>query len=207
MDPDTSLTADKPPVINYILSFLLVGVAWGFTTPFIRRAAADFNARQDAKRDSSGSASGQGGGGEEDEGQELLGEDQGDSDDDDKSEDSNRPPPETRTTQSQPQPQPQPAWRNQTRRSWLKTRLAALLWTIVNLLRTPAYSVPLVINLTGSVWFFLLVGKHGRVAALVAVSAVAADMTRTLPYRPPCQLERVPVHGAWGVVCRAEGDR
>jgi hypothetical protein len=31
----------------------------------------------------------------------------------------------------------------------------------VNMLRTPAYSIPLVINLTGSIWFFLLVGKHG----------------------------------------------
>jgi hypothetical protein len=29
------------------------------------------------------------------------------------------------------------------------------------MLRTPAYSIPLVINLTGSIWFFLLVGKHG----------------------------------------------
>ncbi|PFH60820.1 hypothetical protein XA68_10281 [Ophiocordyceps unilateralis] len=28
-----------PPAINYILSFILVGLAWGLTTPFIRRAA------------------------------------------------------------------------------------------------------------------------------------------------------------------------
>ncbi|KAF7588374.1 hypothetical protein BBP40_005767 [Aspergillus hancockii] len=47
MDPDASITPEQPPVFNYILSFLLVGVAWGFTTPFIRRAATDFNARQE----------------------------------------------------------------------------------------------------------------------------------------------------------------
>lgn len=28
-----------PPLTNYILGFLLIGIAWGFTTPFIRSAA------------------------------------------------------------------------------------------------------------------------------------------------------------------------
>lgn len=51
MDPDASILETPPSVFNYVLSFLLVGVAWGFTTPFIRRAAADFNARQEAQRD------------------------------------------------------------------------------------------------------------------------------------------------------------
>lgn len=36
------------------------------------------------------------------------------------------------------------------------------MWTVVDLLRSPAYAVPLVVNLTGSVWFFLLIGKAGR---------------------------------------------
>lgn len=31
----------------------------------------------------------------------------------------------------------------------------------MDLLRVPAYAVPLVVNLTGSVWFFLLIGKAG----------------------------------------------
>ncbi|KAJ6787685.1 hypothetical protein PWT90_09650 [Aphanocladium album] len=30
---------EKPPLFNYVLSFLLVGIAWGGTTPFIRIAA------------------------------------------------------------------------------------------------------------------------------------------------------------------------
>jgi len=29
-------------------------------------------------------------------------------------------------------------------------------------LRNPKYAIPLVINLTGSVWFFLLIGKAGE---------------------------------------------
>ncbi len=32
----------------------------------------------------------------------------------------------------------------------------------MDLLRSPAYAVPLVVNLTGSVWFFLLIGKAGE---------------------------------------------
>ena len=33
---------------------------------------------------------------------------------------------------------------------------------MLDLLRSPGYAVPLVINLTGSVWFFLLIGKAGE---------------------------------------------
>jgi len=32
----------------------------------------------------------------------------------------------------------------------------------VDLLRSPAYALPLVVNLTGSVWFFLLIGRAGE---------------------------------------------
>lgn len=33
---------------------------------------------------------------------------------------------------------------------------------MIDLLRYPAYAIPLVLNLTGSVWFFLLVGQEGE---------------------------------------------
>ena len=33
---------------------------------------------------------------------------------------------------------------------------------MLDLLKSPAYAVPLVINVTGSIWFFLLVGKAGE---------------------------------------------
>ncbi|EAS34577.3 uncharacterized protein CIMG_05601 [Coccidioides immitis RS] len=110
MDPDAAPPDTAPSAFNYILSFLLVGIAWGFTTPFIRRAAVEFNARNEQKtqveRDVGGGRMTRGG-------------------------------------------------------SWIKRKLTSLFWTVVNLLRTPGYAVPLLLNLSGSVWFFLLVGKHG----------------------------------------------
>ncbi|KAL4906637.1 hypothetical protein BDW74DRAFT_150876 [Aspergillus multicolor] len=154
-NPDSAIpTPDEPPVFNYILSFLLVGVAWGFTTPFIRRAAADFNARQEQQQQA-----------QQTELQPTRTRSQPDTGDDDgassasSDEDQPLPPPPSdplTTTQSTP------AWMNQSpsSSSWLRTKIVSVFWTVVNLLRTPAYSVPLVINLTGSVWFFLLVGKH-----------------------------------------------
>lgn len=109
MDPDTPPPdAHQPGAFNYILSFLLVGLAWGFTTPFIRRAAVDFNARNDKKAQSQGEAG----------------------------------------ADASPS-------------SWVRMKITSVFWTVVNLLRTPAYAIPLLLNLTGSVWFFLLVGKHG----------------------------------------------
>ncbi|KAM5352246.1 hypothetical protein ACJ41O_004969 [Fusarium nematophilum] len=91
---------DKPPVFNYILSFVLVGLAWGFTTPFIRRAARSHN------------------------------------------------PPAHPVLES-------PA----VRASWLKSKVYGAFFAVVDLLRNPRYAIPLVLNLTGSVWFFVLIGK------------------------------------------------
>ena len=127
MDPDSLPSADDAPgAFNYILSFLLVGLAWGFTTPFIRRAAVDFNKRNELKQQQQGGTSQSGGG-------------------------------------------------------WLKMKLRMIFWTVVNLLRTPAYLIPLVLNLTGSVWFFLLVGKHGM-AFDCASRALVVFRTRGLTY-------------------------
>ncbi|KAM0557166.1 hypothetical protein ACHAPJ_005429 [Fusarium lateritium] len=91
---------DKPPVFNYILSFILVGLAWGFTTPFIRRAAQSHN------------------------------------------------PPAHPVLES-------PAVQS----SWLKSKVYGAFFAVVDLLRNPRYAIPLVLNLTGSVWFFLLIGQ------------------------------------------------
>ncbi|KAL2014833.1 hypothetical protein VTN00DRAFT_2358 [Thermoascus crustaceus] len=119
MDPDTPPPDAPPSAFNYILSFILVGLAWGFTTPFIRRAAVDFNKRQAAKQQSQS--------------QNLDGSHHGDN---------------------------SVSEGGGGKISWLRMKLVTLFWTVVNLLRTPAYAIPLVLNLTGSVWFFLLVGKH-----------------------------------------------
>lgn len=97
---------EKPPVFNYILSFILVGLAWGFTTPFIRRAAQSHN------------------------------------------------PPAHPVLES-------PAVQS----SWLKSKVYAAFFAVVDLLKNPRYAIPLVLNLTGSVWFFLLIGQAGKLMA------------------------------------------
>ena len=183
MDPDASIPEPAPSVFNYVLSFLLVGVAWGFTTPFIRRAAADFNARQEKQ---SGSASNRGRSqtqnsaqpgldGEEEE-QELLTPEEQDNEGVRRRSGSRQRQDQVAAEQDQNGYEddiPTPAWqRSPAQQSWLRAKITSVFWTVVNLLRTPAYSIPLVVNLTGSVWFFLLVGKHGM-SFLLAVLCVA----------------------------------
>lgn len=205
MDPDAGIpTEPAPSVFNYVLSFLLVGVAWGFTTPFIRRAAADFNARQEKQaRNSTSLERGRShsqnslqtpftDAGEE---QELLSREDQDSEAAEQEEEgvrrrstsSNASNRKIKTTgveagldgaaaasgsgqggsqhgaDEEVDDLPTPAWRRgkAEKQSWVRTKIVSVFWTVVNLLRTPAYAIPLVINLTGSIWFFLLVGKHG----------------------------------------------
>lgn len=94
----------QPPAFNYVLGFLMVGIAWGFTTPFIRRAARDHN------------------------------------------------------------PAPHPTLeREDVRASWFKSKLYGAIFAVVDLLKNPRYAIPLLINLTGSVWFFLLIGQAGMI--------------------------------------------
>ncbi|XMA13420.1 hypothetical protein WAI453_006211 [Rhynchosporium graminicola] len=93
-------SADADHIIRYIFAFILVGIAWGFTTPFIRRAARTHS----------------------------------------------------------PPPHPildSPAVKS----SWTKSKLYGAFFGVLDLLRNPRYAIPLVINLTGSIWFFLLIGK------------------------------------------------
>ncbi|KAF3390208.1 Transmembrane protein 234 [Penicillium rolfsii] len=181
MDPDASIPGDPAPsVFNYVLSFLLVGVAWGFTTPFIRRAAADFNARQEKQSSSAPAPSDRGrsqtssqsdsvqNSGEE--GQELLPHYEQDAAGDGgvRRRSGSRQREAAATGEEQEEDldnTPAPAWMQSSsqqgqQQSWLRAKIVSIFWTVVNLLRTPAYSIPLVINLTGSIWFFLLVGKH-----------------------------------------------
>lgn len=95
LSPDT-----KPPLINYLLSFILVGLAWGLTTPFIRRAARSHR------------------------------------------------------------PKPHPVLETDSvKNHWLRSKLYGAFFSVVDLLRNPRYAVPLLLNLTGSVWFFLLIGQ------------------------------------------------
>ncbi|KAJ4423677.1 hypothetical protein N0V82_001700 [Gnomoniopsis sp. IMI 355080] len=93
-------TEPQPGPLNYVLGFTLVGIAWGLTTPFIRKAAKDHH------------------------------------------------PPTHSILES-----------DAVRSSWLKSKVYGAFFAVVDLLRNPRYAVPLLLNLTGSVWFFLLIGK------------------------------------------------
>ncbi|KAI1446172.1 hypothetical protein F5Y02DRAFT_383141 [Annulohypoxylon stygium] len=96
----SSQTPPQPPAINYVAGFLLVGIAWGLTTPFIRRAARYHN-----------------------------------------------PPVHPLLS------------RDDVKASWFKSKLYGTFFAVIDLLRNPRYAIPLLINLTGSVWFFLLIGQ------------------------------------------------
>ena len=97
---DTDAAPSMPSPFNYILSFLLVGICWGFTTPFIRKAAVNYTA-----------------------------------------------PSHPSITDAS--------------RSWTSRQIAKAFYTVIGLLRSPPYAIPLVMNLTGSIWFFFLVGQAG----------------------------------------------
>ena len=92
-----------PSIFRYIIGFLLIGIAWGFTTPFIRAAARTHSPPHHPLLDSSSVKS-----------------------------------------------------------SWIKSKFLGAFFGVLDLLRNPRYAIPLVINLTGSVWFFLLIGKAGE---------------------------------------------
>jgi hypothetical protein len=142
-----------PPAINYIASFVLVGLAWGLTTPFLRAAARD-----------------------------------------------HRPPPHPSLAS--------PA----TAASPLRRRALTAWFAVADLLRNPRYAVPLLLNLTGSVWFFLLIGQAGvSLPLLLFASALQAHvllgggggadgMCRAEPDRAHRQHARLPLHRRWRVV-------
>jgi hypothetical protein len=109
-----SVAPSQPPVINYVTGFLLVGVAWGFTTPFIRRAAKDHNPPAHPLLD-----------------------------------------------------------REDVKASKIKRNVYGAFFAVADLLRNPRYAVPLLINLTGSVWFFLLIGQAGKSLYPSIISAVS----------------------------------
>jgi hypothetical protein len=109
---DTSVDSPEaaPSIIQYAIGFLMIGLAWGFTTPFIRAAA--------------------------------------------------------RTHKLSPHPVLETP---SVQKSWIKSKVYGSFFGVVDLLRNPKYAIPLVINLTGSIWFFLLIGKAGKVELVYLV--------------------------------------
>lgn len=103
-NPDTTPTTPSPGLFRYVLGFLLVGAAWGLTTPFMRRAALSTSPTA----------------------------------------------PESRS------------WLSHPNTSWLKAKVWGVIYGVYDTLKNPAYAVPFLINVTGSVWFFLLIGQAGE---------------------------------------------
>ena len=50
--------------------------------------------------------------------------------------------------------------------SWIKRKVLGVAYAVLDLLKNPAYAVPLLLNVTGSVWFFLLIGQAGTDSTL-----------------------------------------
>ncbi|TQS36190.1 hypothetical protein Golomagni_03365, partial [Golovinomyces magnicellulatus] len=99
----SGISQEPAPAVSIFrctLGFILIGMAWGFTTPFIRRAARSHH----------------------------------------------------------PVPRPYLV-KSRMRSSWICSRTLGALFAALDFLKNPNYAIPLVINLTGSVWFFLLVGQ------------------------------------------------
>jgi hypothetical protein len=107
-NPDTSPTQPSPGLLRYVLGFLLVGAAWGLTTPFMRRAALASTSSP------------------------------------------------SKTSPSTPDSR---SWLTHPSTPYLKAKIWSLLYSIYDTLKNPAYAIPFLINVTGSVWFFLLIGQ------------------------------------------------
>ena len=167
-----------PPITNYILGFLLIGLAWGFTTPFIRAAARRHKPPK----------------------HEYL--------------------------------------ENLRRRGEIGTvglkdtiriKVVEGFFGVTDLLRNWRYALPLVVNLTGSVWFFLLIGQAGTypfpLPPPLILPHFSCPFILHMPFPLPCltledtrltkaraeshsayyEFPSISVYGAWGLVCGGEG--
>jgi hypothetical protein len=124
MEPDTIAA---PPLWRWSLGFLAVGICWGFTTPFMRRAAV--------KRDQ-------------------------------------RPKPDRPET-------------SDSNTNWLTRHLWTIGYAIFDLLSNPGYAIPFLLNVTGSIWFFLLIGQAGQFPLSVdatILSKILTSLVRIEPY-------------------------
>lgn len=103
-----ALNISQPSLFNYVLGFLAVGLAWGFTTPFMRKAAIT----------------------------------------------------------STPIPRPK---LNDPTSPFLVRKVLGIWYAVYELVARPAYTIPLLLNLSGSVWFFLLVGQAGMLSIYIYI--------------------------------------
>ena len=90
--------------------------------------------------------------------------------------------------------------------SWLKRKIYGVIYAVFDLLKNPAYAIPLLLNVTGSVWFFLLIGQAGM--ALTTSQALRHKVLTGRRAESDCpnhELLGVPVHSDGGMVGRRKG--
>lgn len=144
MDPDTPAAPKGPSLLAWTLGFLIVGMAWGFTTPFMRKAALNYT------------------------------------------------------------PTKRPILESQSTGRIAKFILTAV-FAVYDTLRRPAYAIPFLINVTGSIWFFLLIGQAGKhfkflVNANSSATELTIDCNRTKFDGTDYQLSCVSLHSPRRVV-------
>jgi Putative transmembrane family 234 len=134
-----SLETSQTPLYNYVLGFLAVGLAWGFTTPFMRKAA-------------------------------II---------------------------SKPISRPQ---LDDPTSSIVTKRFLSIWYAVYDLVVRPAYSIPLILNLSGSVWFFLLVGQAGMLRFNLIMRRSSNQWHRAESYGSNHEFACVLIHSTWGMV-------
>ena len=80
---------------------------------------------------------------------------------------------------------------------WVKRKVWSILYAVLDLLRTPAYAIPLLLNVTGSVWFFILVGQAGMLDRDRTHLHRTDFAIRAKPDGPHYQFPCLPLHSAW----------
>ena len=101
-------------------------------------------------------------------------------------------------------PPPRPALTDPSN-SWLKKKVLGIWYAVIGVLSRPAYAVPLLLNVTGSVWFFILIGKAGLCCKNMTGENPAANWNRIEFDGPHYKFAGVFVHGSGRVVGREEG--
>lgn len=110
--------------------------------------------------------------------------------------------------------------------SWLKRKVLGIWFAVIGVLSRPAYAVPLLLNITGSVWFFVLIGKAGTYTLSVASMSIPVQQVvehgihrredggmdvmmltdgRIEPYGPHYEFAGVSFYGLGGVVGGEKG--
>lgn len=130
-----------PPTWRWVVGFLLVGMAWGLTTPFMRKGAISKEKKPAPKRP-------------------IL---------------------------------------NDADVSWIRRTVLSIVYSVVDLLKNPAYAIPLLLNVTGSVWFFLLIGQAGEYLVMDILRS-SLNVYRIEPHSTNHQFSSLPIYSAGRVV-------